>query len=433
MLPFLYLKASRGNVVQLKFIFVVTMLLFITTFVPMKISFRLRHKTNPATIYIRLSAGRNIQSICSTNININPSHWSYATNKILPSKETPGASNTKLSKLKAYVEEQFNADYTKMLITTDWLRAVVSKFNNKVPKGVPDHKAFLYDFLVHNHCTPARLKRFQEYDGKDKLLIKDIGYLFSESYGKWLLNKKELLPESTNQELAYLKTFIKKAGKEGLEVTNDMWWRKKVKQSIKMKLKPVALTQKEVDLIYKHDFLANRKLHNAQTLLILGFYTGARISDLHKINAANIVSITDNSGGAPVTFEAFSYTQEKTGKRMIVPVHPRVKEYLTRDHHFLNRSTFGIYFKDIGKEVGLTRKVYGRSYRKETKEGEFELHELLSTHVMRRTFASLNWGKIPTPMLLQLTGHEKAEMLMKYIGVADDMGAKALNKLWTND
>ena len=249
-------------------------------------------------------------------------------------------------------------------------------------------------------------------------------------FAEWLTKEKGFLLVTVNQELYYLKTFIRKAKDSGIDTLDEKWHSIKVPKSEKAKLKPIALTPAEVDLIYNHDFSASPKLYNAQTLLILGFYTGARISDLHKINTGNIITVTDASTKVPTTFEAFSYTQGKTGKTVVSPVHPRVKEYLKRDHHFLNRSTFGQYFKDIAKEAGLNRIVYGRTYGKETKTGYFELWELCSTHVMRRTFGSMYWGKIPTTSLMQILGHEKEEMTRRYIGVADSAGAKDLNKYW---
>ena len=50
----------------------------------------------------------------------------------------------------------------------------------------------------------------------------------------------------------------------------------------------------------------------------------------------------------------------------------------------------------------------------------------MSSHIGRRSFASNNFGKIPTPLLMVATGHSTPTMLMKYIGKIDEQQSLAL-------
>lgn len=50
----------------------------------------------------------------------------------------------------------------------------------------------------------------------------------------------------------------------------------------------------------------------------------------------------------------------------------------------------------------------------------------ISSHIGRRSFASNNYGKIPTPLLMIATGHKSELMFLKYIGKIDNQQTHAL-------
>ena len=58
--------------------------------------------------------------------------------------------------------------------------------------------------------------------------------------------------------------------------------------------------------------------------------------------------------------------------------------------------------------------------------GLYPKYQLISSHIGRRTFASNNFGKIPTPLLMVATGHSSPNMLLKYIGKIDEQQSMAL-------
>jgi len=64
------------------------------------------------------------------------------------------------------------------------------------------------------------------------------------------------------------------------------------------------------------------------------------------------------------------------------------------------------------------------TFRKEY--GTYEKWELVSSHIGRRSFASNNFGKIPTRLLMSATGHKKEDMFLKYIGKSQTEQAKEL-------
>ena len=100
------------------------------------------------------------------------------------------------------------------------------------------------------------------------------------------------------------------------------------------------------------------------------------------------------------------------------------------------------YIKEVCRRVGINKKVKDSKYfqvgkSKEGKihrkvEGEFEKWELVSTHIGRRSFATNNYGKIPTPVLMARTGHRTEKMFLKYIGKIEKDHAQILRDYWEN-
>jgi len=73
-----------------------------------------------------------------------------------------------------------------------------------------------------------------------------------------------------------------------------------------------------------------------------------------------------------------------------------------------------------GAKLKVFRKVTG-SYRK---------CDLVSTHICRRSFATNHYGKLPTPVLMAITGHQTEKMFLKYIGKSAKDNAETLNDFW---
>lgn len=48
-----------------------------------------------------------------------------------------------------------------------------------------------------------------------------------------------------------------------------------------------------------------------------------------------------------------------------------------------------------------------------------EKWEFLTSHIGRRSFATNFYGKIPTPLLMEATGHSTEQMFLQYINPVD--------------
>lgn len=139
------------------------------------------------------------------------------------------------------------------------------------------------------------------------------------------------------------------------------------------------------------------------------------------------------------------FTQEKTGKQLLLPLHSKIIDILKkRDWAFprkMSATKYNIHIKKVCEYVGIDDLVKGSLAVKETQSkqiknrkknnrrkvvGYYPKHKLVTSHIGRRTMASLNFGKIPTPLLMVATGHSSPQMLMKYIGKIDEQQSLTL-------
>lgn len=83
--------------------------------------------------------------------------------------------------------------------------------------------------------------------------------------------------------------------------------------------------------------------------------------------------------------------------------------------------------KEIGRLADLNVLVKARKrFGFRSKIVEAEKWEFLSSHIGRRSFATNFYGKIPTPLLMEATGHSTEQMFLRYINPVDKDRALSL-------
>ena len=123
------------------------------------------------------------------------------------------------------------------------------------------------------------------------------------------------------------------------------------------------------------------------------------------------------------------FTQKKTEKTMTIPVHKKVFEIIEANGgkfpKKLQDQKYNGYLKEVCKIAEVNEPTKGRkSINIGTKENPvyryktdvYLKHELISSHVGRRSFATNFYGKIPTTYLIYITGHSTEAMFLNYIG-----------------
>jgi integrase len=217
------------------------------------------------------------------------------------------------------------------------------------------------------------------------------------------------------KKIADLKTVCYDAEMEGIETHPQL---KKIESTKAKNEYIIYLTSLELEKIEKAD-IKNEALQNARKWLLLGCNIGQRGGDLLNLNENNFVI---RNG-----YEVIELTQQKTGKNITIPVLQTTKKILeTGLPYKISIQKLNDHIKDVCEiaeieemtEGGIIEVITKGKGNKQKRKviGIYPKHKLITSHVCRRSFASNNYGILPTPLIMQITAHSTEKMMLNYIG-----------------
>jgi len=109
-------------------------------------------------------------------------------------------------------------------------------------------------------------------------------------------------------------------------------------------------------------------------------------------------------------------TTQKTNQSLLIPIDPRVKNYIPTLRP-LAHPVFNRYLKELCELAKINKPTKGYVRGKENKRvlGVYPKYKLISSHTMRRSFASNLYGKVPTVVIMAITGHTTEKSFLTYI------------------
>ena len=340
--------------------------------------------------------------------------------------------NTELNKIENHVLNAFNS-VNPDEINKEWLQTQIDYYYNP-PQQAEKLPTELNKYLLHyidakrTEVTESTIKkcnvikqlltRYQSHYKKN-LLLTDIDTNFKTHFENYCLSNG-YAPNTIARTIRFIKTICKHAKSNGLETSYQL-------DSIKVKyhkIESIYLTVNELETIEKTRGLVEH-LDNARDWLLISCYTGQRVSDFMRFTK-EMIRFEKNKEG--VLKPLIEFTQKKTGKEMTVPLSQKVMDILSKRNGEFPRAIsdqkYNDYIKIVCREAKITQKVNGSIisetapesgiYRKET--GVFEKCDLVTSHIGRRSFATNNYGTIPTSFLIYVTGHSTEAMFLNYIG-----------------
>ncbi len=413
------------------------------------VKFFLKGSNNPSTIYVRFRHGRKFDFTKSTSLLINPKYWNNAKGSVKQVSAFQDKLNlqTDLNKLNNHLLNSFNLAYTDgVVISSDWLSNTINNHFNQ-SEGIDLNMFSDYAEYFHNNLmnkvqnngktgvTKATFAKYKTVIGKvnefqksrkRKLKVSDIDAKFHKDFIYFLHNTQKLNFNTTGKYLVFVKTICLDAKKYGIKISKDIENGnfKPTKEDVSF----VTLSENEITQIKNKDFKDLPYLENAKQWLIIGLWTGARVSDLLNFTIDNV-----NNG-------FIEYTSKKTDQKIILPLHKDVKDILTANNgefpRKISNQKYNDYIKKVCELAEINQMVKGsknvkikdKVWRKV--KGEYLKHELVSTHICRRSFATNHYGKLPTPVIMAVTGHTTEKMFLRYIGKSAKDNANELQKFW---
>ncbi len=226
------------------------------------------------------------------------------------------------------------------------------------------------------------------------------------SFGK----QEEYSSNTIYRTIHFVKTILNFAERKGIRTCVRELDIRREKQQTKM----ITLTEDEIIQLQQTE--VSKELQPAKDWLLISCYTGQRFSDFMRFESKKMDFINGKV--------CISFIQKKTKKEIKLPLHPTILHIIRRNRNGfpkqMNLHLYNNQIKEIAKLSGLKDLVKARKrigYR--SKEVEAEKWKVLSSHIGRRSFATNFYGKIPTPLLMEATGHSTEQMFLKYINPAD--------------
>jgi len=432
------------------------------------IKFRIRSKVNKnVSIKVYLSTGRGNKFLeVNTGFTINPKDWSEATN--LPkqnSAENKVLSNS-LKKLEAFIFDNLNKDLSNtVLIDSYWLENNIKKCFNRIEKNDAGLLTNHVQYIIDNANTrkvktnggnkiglsPSTIKNYTlfkniilEYQTviKKQIHFVSITKPFVEKFTNWLVNTKKYSPNYSGKQLEILKTVCIDAEKNEIEITPFSKTIQHFRESDNDRYIQ-TLSFAELELIKGADFtndeqlkefkklnpeltkdilITTQTLNNVRNWILLGCEIGQRGGDLLNITTENIRYKNNNI--------YLDILQQKTNKSVTIGIiAPHVIHIIENElPKKLPHQKFNVYIKIVCKLAGIVEEVKGTKLNIVTNRKEIGLYpkyELITSHCFRRSFATNYYKKIPTPILINITGHSKESLFLQYINQREDKDINA--------
>lgn len=365
-------------------------------------------------------------------------------NEVQIIKEKQANINAQMHELKRFILNQFDRlnDHSLLEhIQNDWLSKVVELYYNQgVSKSelIPDTLISLIDYYLSNqdHLKYGTQKKFTTLKNKITDRVNDLGFntdvplsvLNDEFRRKYQTVFQDYSKNTIQQDLKLIKTICRYAIEKGVEISKDV-----LNWKIKFDSIPIIyLNEHEIKAITELKNLPDY-LDNVRDWLLISIYTGQRISDFMRFDKSMIRREKNNKNKLVSLIE---FTQVKTGTTLAIPLHKEVLKVLNKRKgefpHAISEQKYNEYVKLVAQEAKLYDVVQGykstmiKDIGKRSEYGSFQKWELVSSHIGRRSFATNNYGKIPTPLLMSATGHGSESMFLKYIGKSQTDRAKQL-------
>ena len=322
------------------------------------------------------------------------------------------------------------------------IQYIIDNANTRQIKTNGGYKIGLSSSTIKNYNLFKNIISEYEKIIKKKIHFVDITKPFVDKFTNWLVNTKNYSTNYSGKQLEILKTVCIDAEKNEIPITlfskTIQHFRESENDRYIQTLSFDELEQirtfeipSDINLVqFKNEnreltgkiALTPKTINNARNWILLGCEIGQRGGDLINISNENI------------RFKSNSYyldvIQQKTKKDVTIGIiAPHVIDIIENGlptkipHQKLND-----FIKIVCKLAGIVAVVKGTKLNTKTNRKEFGFYpkyELMASHCFRRSFATNYYKKIPTPILINITGHSKESLFLTYINKREDKDANA--------
>ena len=329
----------------------------------------------------------------------------------------------------------------------------IEEFIKKVPtrKDTKTGRIVSKDVGVKYQNSFDKLKEFAVYDRKpdysfDSLDIdfydRYINFLQARGYttntvGRFVKELKAILSQATregiNKSNAYKDFIVLREDIDNVFLTESELMKiknadlnkspKEIKQILEEQAKKFDMELEEVD--YTDNWrVYQSSLDKVRSFFLLLAWTGCRFSDLEKIQSQDIND------------KFLTFRQQKTNTKVVIPIHPVVKEIFEKYDYTIASPISNQKFNDYIKIVCMLAGIDSPSSITRTEGGirktsTYPKWKLVSSHTGRRCFCTNQYLRgLPVLMIMKISGHKSEKSFLKYIKVSEEEHARMMAEKW---
>lgn len=422
------------------------------------LKFLISGKKTPTEIKVRYLNGRAIDIVAGTKLFVDSKNWDDKNQKIRNVISVPDRDkiNNKLIELKAYIFNASNVDFIEgEVLNRIWLEKCISKFFNRpsvdAKKNIEYHKLYLSDFAswwlkekapkykvsADKYMDERTIRHYtilnnliKKYEGKEKIKFSSIDDVLLDNFSEFLTSEK-YAEKTAKRMIGRFKFFCGRAESENI-IINQSYKNRVFVAKEKHDYKEPYFDEVEISKIFNLDLSQDTTLENVRDNLIIGLWTGLRVSDFN--NKLKLDNFHD---------DFIEIETEKTKTFVSIPVHWMVSEILKKRNGNLpdkiSDPKFNKHIKKICKKLKFNQLIMGGVSTVDEKTGIkrkvvklYEKHELVTSHICRRSFATNNYGSVPNSTLMAICGWASEEQMLDYIKKTNREHAETLKKVWDN-
>lgn len=417
-----------------------------------KINLVLKGSSEPKKIYYRYRPSRNFDINGATPFEINSNDWDKENQCWDEVQIRKGA---KLAEVKVRNTEitKFNDNLNKFKINlskhisenthlkSNELKESIKNYvlhhyfahkieENKPSKNIPEIFIKLIDHYLELRSKPdltQGLKAFSKNtrdsyitlknkieEFNKKLKVTEIDKNFRRDFVQWL-NDSNYSASYQSKLLKQIK-FLCNYAEEEYDVSREVSKWKIINEPESVGSK-ISFTKEQVECLENMDLSHDEKLDNARDWLVISCYCALRVSDLMKLDASEIEE--DEELGY-----IYYINETKTEKSHYIWLFPSVIKILEkRNWNFpkkISSQKYNDYIKKVCDLASFNEETSGGKYITTKKikrkvKGLYPFYELVSSHIGRRTFATIYSPILGAEISRKQTGHSSDEMLQNYI------------------
>lgn len=271
--------------------------------------------------------------------------------------------------------------------------------------------------------TQKHLITFQKHF-KKQFLITDFDQSLHDEFSRYLIEELGVSKNSHSKYIMVLNQVIKYAVKKKLlpaSIMTDVDF-----NTTREETDSIYLNESEIQLLMDLKEFKNIGEEQVRDIFVLGCYTGLRFSNYSNINLDYLQK------GTLVTI------QQKTKKKVTIPIHPNVKKIIEKYNGVLppcpTNQEFNRTLKDLGQRIPELDVPFAKQitrHRVITIE-ESRKWQKIMTHTARRSFCTnMYLMGVPVMTIMAISGHRTEKSFRTYIKASGEEHAQIMTDVWS--